>query len=428
MSNQTSHALLKRARQLLPGGVNSPVRSFASVGGDPFFVARAEGSKIYDVDGREYIDYVCSYGPLILGHAHPAIVRAIQEQAERGTSYGAPTEWEVELADEIVAAIPSVDMVRFVNSGTEATMSAVRLARAFTGRKRIIKCEGCYHGHGDGFLSQAGSGLTTLGIASSPGVPDEFAGLTINVPFNNAQALKAALEEYENDVAAVILEPVPANMGVVVPYDGYLHEVRQMTRDHDVLLIFDEVITGFRLAYGGAQEYFGVDADLTCLGKIIGGGLPVGAYGGRRDIMQLVAPSGPVYQAGTLSGNPLAMRAGLEMLNQLKRPGIYQQLEETARQLVDELQKSIRRHGWPLRINHIGSMLTVFFTLSLVVDYSTAKRADTERYARYFHHMLDHGIFLAPSQFEAMFISTAHSPADIEKTAKTQLAVLRMML
>ncbi len=427
MSNPTSHELLEQAKHLLPGGVNSPVRSFASVGGDPFFVARAAGSKIYDVEGREYIDYVCSYGPLILGHAHPAIVRAIQEQAERGTSYGAPTEWEVELASEIVAAIPSVDMVRFVNSGTEATMSAVRLARAFTGRKRIIKCEGCYHGHGDGFLSQAGSGLTTLGIASSPGVPDEFAGLTINVPFNNTQALKAALEEYESDVAAVILEPVPANMGVVVPYDGYLHEVREMTRDHNVLLIFDEVITGFRLAYGGAQEYFGVNADLTCLGKIIGGGLPVGAYGGRRDIMQLVAPSGPVYQAGTLSGNPLAMRAGLEMLNQLKRPGIYQQLEETTRQLVDELQKSIRRHGWPLRINHIGSMLTVFFTLSLVVDYATAKRADTEKYAQYFHRMLDQGIFIAPSQFEAMFLSTAHSPADIEKTVKTQLAVLRMM-
>jgi glutamate-1-semialdehyde 2,1-aminomutase len=424
MTEKASHNLFEEAKQYLPGGVNSPVRSFASVGGEPFFVARGAGSKIYDVDGREYIDYVGSYGPLILGHAPPAIVRAIQEQAESGTSYGAPTALEVELAKEIIAAMPSVEMVRLVNSGTEAAMSAVRLARAFTGRKKIIKGEGCYHGHGDGFLSLAGSGLATLSISSSPGVPDEFAALTINVRFNDIESLKAALEQHEGDVAAVILEPVPANMGVVLPQAGYLKQVRELTRAHNVLLIFDEVITGFRLAYGGAQEYFGVQADLTCLGKIIGGGLPVGAYGGRRDIMQLIAPSGPVYQAGTLSGNPLAMRAGLEMLKQLKQSGVYQQLVDMTAQLVDELRQSIQRHNWPLRVNHIGSMLTAFFTSSPVVDYAAAKTADTKKYAHYFHRMLDQGIFLAPSQFEAMFISAAHSSMDIDKTAAAQSTAL----
>jgi glutamate-1-semialdehyde 2,1-aminomutase len=424
MSSKTSHELFEEAKQYLPGGVDSPVRSFASVGGEPFFVARAEGSKIYDEDGREYIDYVCSYGPLILGHAHPAIVQAIRDQAGKGTSYGAPTALEVELAKEITAAMPSVEMIRFVNSGTEATMSAVRLARAFTGRKKIIKCEGCYHGHGDSFLSQAGSGLATLGIASSPGVPNEFAQLTINVPFNNIESLRAALEQHQGDVAAAILEPAPANMGVVLPHEGYLESVRELTRQHDVLLIFDEVITGFRLAYGGAQEYFGIQADLTCLGKIIGGGLPVGAYGGRKDIMQSVAPSGPVYQAGTLSGNPLAMRAGLEMLKQLKQPGVYQQLEELAAYLTSELRSSIQQHDWPLQVNHIGSMLTTFFTPSPVVDYATAKRSDTQKYAQYFHRLLNQGIFLAPSQFEAMFISTAHTQADLEKTPAAQLTAL----
>jgi glutamate-1-semialdehyde 2,1-aminomutase len=421
----TSHGFFEEAKQVLPGGVNSPVRSFASVGGEPFFVARGEGSKIYDVDGREYIDYVCSYGPLILGHAHPAIVQAIRDQAEKGTSYGAPTALEVELAREITAAMPSVEMVRFVNSGTEATMSAVRLARAFTGRKKIIKCEGCYHGHGDGFLSQAGSGLATLGLSSSPGVPDEFAGLTINIPFNNIEALKTALEQHKADVAAVILEPVPANMGVVLPCEGYLASMRELTRAHDALLIFDEVITGFRLAYGGAQEYFGIQADLTCLGKIIGGGLPVGAYGGRKEIMQLVAPSGPVYQAGTLSGNPLAMRAGLEMLKQLKQPGVYKRLEDMTAHLAGKLRQSIQQHNWPLCVNQIGSLLTTFFTSAPVVDYVTAKLADTRKYAQYFHRLLDQGVFLAPSQFEAMFISTAHSSIDIEKTVAAQLTTLR---
>jgi glutamate-1-semialdehyde 2,1-aminomutase len=421
----TSHDLFEVAKRYLPGGVDSPVRSFASVGGEPFFVARAEGSKMYDEAGREYIDYVCSYGPLILGHAPPAIVQAIRDQAGNGTSFGAPTALEVELAKEITAAMPSVEMIRFVNSGTEATMSAVRLARAFTKRKKIIKCEGCYHGHGDGFLSQAGSGLATLGISSSPGVPDEFAGLTINVPFNNIEALRAAFEQHSDDVAAVILEPVPANMGVVLPHEGYLQSVRGLTREHGALLIFDEVITGFRLAYGGAQEHFGVQPDLTCLGKIIGGGLPVGAYGGRRDIMQMIAPSGPVYQAGTLSGNPLAMRAGLEMLKQLRQPGIYKQLEEATAYLATELQQSIQQHNWPLCVNQVGSMLTTFFTSSPVVDYATAKTSDTGKYARYFHRLLEQGVFLAPSQFEAMFISTAHSWTDLEKTLTAQLTVLR---
>jgi glutamate-1-semialdehyde 2,1-aminomutase len=428
MTNTRSHQFFAEAKQYLPGGVNSPVRSFASVSGEPFFVARGEGAKIYDLDGGEYIDYVGSYGPLILGHAHPAIVRAIQEQAATGTSYGAPTALEVELAKEISAAMPAVEMVRFVNSGTEAAMSAVRLARAFTGRKKIIKCEGCYHGHGDGFLSQAGSGLATLGISSSPGVPDEFAGLTINVPFNDVESLKAALEQQAGDVAVVILEPVPANMGVVLPHDGYLESVRELTRAHDVLLIFDEVITGFRLAYGGAQAHFGVRADLTCLGKIIGGGLPVGAYGGRREIMQMIAPAGPVYQAGTLSGNPLAMRAGLEMLKQLTHPGVYKQLEDATNYLAGELRQSIQRHNWPLRVNQISSMLTTFFTPSPVVDYATAKMADTQKYAQYFHRMLDRGIFLAPSQFEVMFISTAHSSMDIEKTVAAQLTSFREIL
>ncbi len=419
-----SRQLFQEAQKYLPGGVNSPVRSFASVGGEPFFVGRGEGSKIYDVDGRGYIDYVCSYGPLILGHAHPALVKALHDQAGIGTSYGAPTALEVELGKEIIDAFPSIEMVRFVNSGTEATMSAVRLARAFTQRKKIIKCEGCYHGHADGFLSQAGSGLATLGIASSPGVPEEFAGLTITIPFNDKESLRAVLERHAADVAAVILEPVPANMGVVLPRDGYLESVRELTREFGALLIFDEVITGFRVAYGGAQEHYGVPADLTCLGKIIGGGLPVGAYGGRKEIMQMVAPAGPVYQAGTLSGNPLAMRAGLEALKQLKQPGVYERLHESSMSLGEELKKGIRRHRWPLSVNRIGSMLTVFFTPSEVVNYQTAKTADTRSYGQNFHRMLDRNIFLAPSQFEAMFVSTAHSPADLHKTLEAFLASL----
>ncbi|MBI3949260.1 MAG: glutamate-1-semialdehyde 2,1-aminomutase [Acidobacteria bacterium] len=425
MTSKTSHEFFEAAKQLLPGGVDSPVRSFASVGGEPFFVVRGHGAKIYDVDGREYIDYVCSYGPLILGHAPPSIVNALKEQAEHGTSYGAPTPLEVELAKLITEAMPSIEMVRFVNSGTEAAMSAIRLARGFTDRKKIVKCEGCYHGHGDSFLSKAGSGLATLGISASPGVPDEFAGLTLNVPYNDLDALERTLEAHAGEVAAFILEPVAANMGVVLPRDGYLQGVRELTRKHDVLLIFDEVITGFRLTYGGAQAVYSVSADLTILGKIIGGGLPVGAYGGRRDIMQMIAPVGPVYQAGTLSGNPLAMRAGIEMLHALQEPGFYAELEERAATLTEGFRQSARQQGWSIQVNHIGSMLTSFFTTTLVVDYQTAKSSNVQKYAQYFHRLLDQGIFIAPAQFEAMFVSSAHSNQDVEATLQAHVTAAK---
>ena len=398
----------------MPGGVNSPVRAFKAVGGTPRFIARGAGPYLYDVDGNRYIDYVLSWGPLIAGHAHPRIVAALQEAVTRGTSYGAPTALETELARRVRDAMPSVELVRFVSSGTEATMSALRLARAFTGRDVIVKAEGGYHGHADELLVRAGSGATTLGVPDSPGVPAAVAATTINVPFNDPAALEEALHTFE--VAAVIVEPVPANMGVVLPAPGYLERVRALTRQYGALLIFDEVITGFRVAYGGAQELYGVAPDLTCLGKIIGGGLPVGAYGGRREVMELVAPAGPVYQAGTLSGNPLAMTAGLTVLDILAEAGVYERLERLSATLHDGFAAAARRHGVPVYSTRLGSMGTLFFAEGPVTDYASARAADPAAYARFFGAMLARGIYLAPSQFEATFVSLAHDDAAIETT------------
>ncbi|MGH9794309.1 MAG: glutamate-1-semialdehyde 2,1-aminomutase [Candidatus Acidiferrales bacterium] len=417
-SKQTSRSesLYREAEQLLVGGVNSPVRAFKAVGGTPLVIERAEGAYLYDADGKRYLDYIGSWGPMILGHAHPAVTEAIREQAGKGTSYGMSSPLEVELARLICEAMPSVEMVRFVCSGTEATMSAVRLARAFTKRNLILKFEGCYHGHGDSFLSQAGSGLATLGIAASPGVPDELARLTINAPYNNAAAVEKIFAEHGSEIAAVIVEPVAANMGVLPPASGFLQALRELTREHGALLIFDEVITGFRLGYGGAQAVYGVGPDLTTLGKIIGGGLPVGAYGGRRDIMQMVAPLGPMYQAGTLAGNPLAMRAGIETLRQLKTRGFYEALAQKAARLAEGLRAAVGETGVARQVNAVGSLLTLFFNASPVTDYSAAKRSNAQQFARFFHEMLRRGILLPPSQFEAWFVSAAHTDEDIDRT------------
>ena len=398
------------------GGVNSPVRAFKAVGGEPFVVERARGSRIVDVDGNEYIDYVGSWGPLIVGHAHPQVVKAVQEAAERGTSYGAPTASETDLAKLIVEAIPSIELLRFVSSGTEATMSAIRLARGFTGRGKIVKFEGCYHGHADSLLVKAGSGAMTFGIPDSAGVPPELARFTITLPYNHIDAVAEVFKAVGAEIACVIVEPVAGNMGVVLPRPGFLEGLREITSRYGALLIFDEVITGFRLSYGGVQGLYGIRPDLTCLGKIIGGGLPVGAYGGRREVMELVAPLGPVYQAGTLSGNPLAMRAGVETLKLLKNPGFYRGLEEKAGALEEGFQERTLKAKVPVQINRSGSMFTVFFAETEVVDYATAKTSDTKAYARFFASMLKQGIFLPPSQFEACFLSAAHSDEDIQKT------------
>jgi glutamate-1-semialdehyde 2,1-aminomutase len=413
---EASERLFAEAQQVLPGGVSSPVRAFKAVGGTPRFMERGEGPYLYDADGNRYVDYVLSYGPLIAGHAHPRIVAALQEAVTRGTSFGAPTRLETELACRIQVAMPSLELVRFVSSGTEATMSALRVARAFTGRDAIVKVEGGYHGHADGLLARAGSGALTLGVPDSPGVPPAVAAATISVPFNDLGALEAALAA--EPVAAVIVEPVPANMGVVLPVPGYLRAVRELTRRSGTLLIFDEVITGFRVAYGGAQGLYGISPDLTCLGKIIGGGLPVGAYGGRRDVMALVAPAGPVYQAGTLSGNPLAMTAGIAMLDLLSEPGIYEHLEGAGRRLHDGLAATARQFAVPAYGTRLGSMGTLFFTAAPVSDYSGARSADTTTYAHFFHGMLARGIYLAPSQFEAAFVSLAHDDEAIDETLR----------
>ncbi|MGH9861369.1 MAG: glutamate-1-semialdehyde 2,1-aminomutase [Candidatus Acidiferrales bacterium] len=417
-SKQTSRSesLYREAEQVLVGGVNSPVRAFKAVGGTPLMVERAEGAYLYDADGNRYLDYVGSWGAMILGHAHPAVMQALRDQATKGTSYGMSSPLEMELARLICEAMPSVEMVRFVCSGTEATMSAVRLARAFTQRKLIAKFEGCYHGHGDSFLSQAGSGLATLGIAASPGVPDELARLTINVPYNDAAAVGKIFAAHGSEIAAAIVEPVAANMGVVPPASGFLQALREVTGKRGALLIFDEVISGFRLSCGGAQGMHGVQPDLTTLGKIIGGGLPVGAYGGRRDIMQMVAPLGPVYQAGTLAGNPLAMRAGIETLRQLKAPGFYEGLERKTKRLAEGFRAALAETSVAGHVNAVGSLLTLFFTALPVTDYSTAKTTDTQRFAKFFGEMLRRGILLPPSQFEALFVSSAHSDEDIERT------------
>lgn len=418
MEAKRSEQLFEQAQGLLSGGVSSPVRAFQAVGGTPLFIARGQGSRLYDVDGHELIDYVGSWGPLILGHAHPKVVEAVQEAAARGMSYGAPTELELELARLIAQAMPSLELVRFVNSGTEATMSALRLARAYTNRDKIIKFAGCYHGHADFLLAQAGSGVMTLGLPASAGVPKEIVRHTLIAPYNDLEAVRQLFEEFPKQIAAVIVEPVAGNMGVVPPQPGFLEGLRRLTREHGALLIFDEVITGFRVAYGGAQGLYGIEPDLTCLGKILGGGLPVGAYGGRKEIMELVAPLGPVYQAGTLSGNPLAMTAGIETLKFLSQPGVYERLEELSDQLAQGLVAAASRASVPVQLNRAGSMLTVFFSAQEVFDHASARQADTNRYARFFWGMLERGIYLPPSQFEAWFISLAHKTTDIERTVE----------
>jgi glutamate-1-semialdehyde 2,1-aminomutase len=411
-----SQDIFRRATEVLVGGVNSPVRAFRAVGGDPIIVDHASGARLWDADGNEYIDYVCSWGALILGHAHPKVVQAIADQARRGTSYGMPTELEVELATRIRSALPSCEKVRFVSSGTEATMSAVRLARAATARDLIIKFEGCYHGHSDSFLSEAGSGLATLGIAACPGVPQALAALTLNAPYNDAAAVEKLFDQHRDKIAAVIVEPIAANMGVVAPLPGFLQSLRELTIRHGALLIFDEVITGFRVCYGGAQTMFGIVPDLTTLGKIIGGGLPVAAYGGRRDLMDRVAPLGPVYQAGTLSGNPLAMSAGIASLDLLAVPGFYESLDARAKRLGNGIESALRETSVPAKAVRVGSLLTLFLSSAVIQNYADAKMCGTRRFAAFFRSMLDRGIFLAPSQFEALFVSAAHTDADIDRT------------
>ncbi len=412
----TSKELFATAERIIPGGVNSPVRAFRGVGGQPFFVARAEGSRLWDVDGKSYIDFVASWGPLILGHAAPQIVKAIAETAPLGTSYGAPTPMEVEMAQAITAAFPSMEMTRLVSSGTEAAMSAIRLARGFTGRDLLLKFDGCYHGHGDSLLVKAGSGGATFGIPDSAGVPEPLAALTATVAYNDLDAVRDVFRTRGDDVAAVIVEPVAGNMGVVPPAPGFLEGLRELTTRHGAVLIFDEVITGFRVAYGGAQERYGVRPDLTCLGKIIGGGLPVGAYGGRRDIMSRVAPLGPVYQAGTLSGNPLAVAAGLATVRTLRDTRPYARLESLGMRMESGLRTAAEKAGVPLTVNRVGSMMTAFFCGTAVTNYASARKADTKRYGRYFHGMLERGVYLAPSQFEAAFVGLAHSDDDIART------------
>ena len=411
-----SEALFKKAKTLIPGGVNSPVRAFGSVGSTPFFVRKAAGSKVWDEDGNRYIDYVASWGPMILGHAHPAVVDAIRKAARRGTSYGAPTAAEVEMAAAITRAFPSMDLVRMVSSGTEATMSAIRLARGTTGREKILKFEGCYHGHADSLLVKAGSGVATLGIPGSPGVPKGLAELTVTVPFNDLAAVKTAVKKHGKELACVIVEPAAGNMGLVPPAPGFLKGLRELTAAAGIVLIFDEVISGFRLRFGGFQHLVGIRPDLTCLGKIIGGGLPVGAFGGRRKIMESLAPAGPVYQAGTLSGNPLAMAAGLATLGVLENESDYRDLDRKTRRLCDGMMKLFRKKGLAVTLTRRGSMFTVFFTDGDVTDFASALRCDTGLFARYFNAMLRHGVSLPPSQFETAFVSFAHSSEDIDRT------------
>ncbi len=411
-----SRALFERAKELIPGGVNSPVRAGKSVGMDPPFISKAEGCFLWDVDGNRYIDYVCSWGPMILGHAHPNVISALQQRVPLGTSYGAPTALEIELAEAIVDMVPSIEMVRMVNSGTEATMSAIRLARGYTGRTKIIKFDGCYHGHADSLLVSAGSGVATLGIQGSPGVPNDLAGHTLSLAYNHLDGVKEAFERCESEIAAVIVEPVAGNMGVVLPKEGFLNGLREITREKGALLIFDEVISGFRAGPGGAQELYGIVPDLTCLGKIIGGGLPVGAYGGRKDIMNLMAPEGDIYQAGTLSGNPLAMAAGLATLQYLKKGGVYRELEEKGKFLFTGLQQAAEAAGLKVTVNRVGSLGSIFFSDGPVTDFASAHASNASLFKNFYRSMLDQGIYLAPSPFEAWFLSLAHDEASLQKT------------
>ena len=422
--NTRSQDLFARSEKLLPGGVNSPVRSFGAVGGTPPFIARGEGARVWDVDGNAYVDFLGSWGPLILGHAHPAIVEAIQRAAANGTSFGAPTESELELAELINRAMPSMQMMRLVSSGTEAAMSAIRMARAFTGRPKIIKFNGCYHGHADGLLVKAGSGLATHGVPTSAGVPDSYAAETLVAEYNRLESVGELMDAYVNQVAAIIVEPVAGNMGVVPPEPGFLEGLRRLTQDSGSLLIFDEVISGFRVAYGGAQALYGVTPDLTCLGKIIGGGLPVGAYGGREEVMRMAAPLGPAYQAGTLSGNPLAVSAGIACLRTLAEPGTYERLDALGALAEEGLRTAADATGTVLTVNRVGSAFTAFFTEGPVTTWEEAADADTERYARYFHGLLERGVYVAPSQFEAGFLSLAHTEDDLAFVAEQARAAL----
>jgi glutamate-1-semialdehyde 2,1-aminomutase len=409
----------------MPGGVSSPARSFRAVGMPPLVLERGRGSHVWDADGREFIDYLMAFGPLILGHAHPAVVEALREALAQGTAFGATTALEVELARLISDALPSVEMVRFVNSGTEATMSAVRLARAYTGRTKVVKFEGCYHGHADGLLARAGSGLATLALPDSPGVPPSYAQETLVLPYNDLEAVERAFQAHGEGIAAIIVEPVAANMGVVPPEPGFLEGLRRLTRAYGSLLIFDEVVTGFRLCYGGAQTLYGVEPDITCLGKVIGGGLPVGAYGGRREIMSMVAPEGPVYQAGTLAGNPLAMAAGIATLRLLQQEDPYDRLEALASRLEEGLREAIAEAEAPAIVQRVGSMLTIFFTSVPVRDYASARSCDTHRFARFFARMLEQGFLIPPSQFEAWFLSLAHTQEEVAATIEAARRALK---
>ena len=418
MNNAKSLEAWEKSQHFIPGGVNSPVRNFSKVGGYPRFIQRGAGSKIYDIDGNQYIDYVASWGPLVLGHANPRVIEAIKGTMVNGTSFGAPTTQETELAEIIVDAVPSIEKVRMVSSGTEATMSAIRLARGYTGRDKVIKIEGCYHGHVDSLLAEAGSGVATFGLPECEGIPTDFTRHTLVVPFNDAGAVRQAIESHPNQIACLILEPIMGNMGIIPPQDGYLSELREITSEHGIVLIFDEVITGFRVAYGGAQSLYGVIPDMTCLGKIIGGGMPVGAYGGKEEIMRHIAPEGGVYQAGTLSGNPLAMAAGIAALKALAEPGVYEQLESRASHLAGGLQDATERHGIDAFHSRVGSMLMLFFSNAEVTNADGARTSDTERYSRYFGELLERRVYAAPSQFEAGFVSLAHSEADIDTTVR----------
>lgn len=422
-----SLTLFQEAQKYIPGGVNSPVRAYKSVGLNPPFIAKGEGSKIYDVDGNCYIDYVGSWGPLILGHRHPKVVQALNKCLEIGTSFGAPTEIETELAKLLVESLPSVEMVRMVNSGTEATMSALRLARAYTKRDKIIKFEGCYHGHADHLLIKAGSGALTMGVPTSPGVPASIGANTIVTPYNDLETVEQIFQQEGENIAAVILEPIAGNMGCVPPVKGFLSGLRKLTREYGALLIFDEVMTGFRVAFGGAQNLYDIEPDLTTLGKIIGGGLPVGAYGGKREIMEMVAPQGPVYQAGTLSGNPLAMTAGLTTLQILQEAGVYEELERKSKRLEEGLKAAAQQAGMATTFNRVGSMFTTFFTGQQVTDLTTATTSDTQAFAKFFKSMLEQGVYLAPSQFEAAFVSLAHTDEDIEHTIQAAVKAFQQL-
>ncbi|MDT7943627.1 MAG: glutamate-1-semialdehyde 2,1-aminomutase [Dehalococcoidia bacterium] len=423
--SERSALILEEARRLMPGGVSSPARSFRAVGMPPLVLERGRGSRVWDADGREFIDYLMAFGPLILGHAHPAVVEAVGEALAQGTAFGATTALEVELARLISDALPSVQMVRFVNSGTEATMSAVRLARAYTGRTKVVKFEGCYHGHADGLLARAGSGLATLALPDSPGVPPSYAQETLVLPYNDLEAVERAFQAHGEGIAAIIVEPVAANMGVAPPEPGFLEGLRRLTRAYGSLLIFDEVVTGFRLCYGGAQTLYGVEPDITCLGKVIGGGLPVGAYGGRREVMSMVAPEGPVYQAGTLAGNPLAMAAGIATLRLLQQEDPYDRLEALASRLEEGLREAIAEAEAPAIVQRVGSMLTIFFTSVPVRDYASARSCDTHRFARFFARMLEQGFLIPPSQFEAWFLSLAHTQEEVAATIEAAHRALK---